>query len=373
MVREVQEETGYHVVIDSIKKYGKVHERRKGEYNDIMEMESHYFFCEVESEVSGRNLDEYEEEYNYQIVWMTLPEAIEKNKKVTNFDTCPWVIRDTKVMKFLVNEQYLGGKIFPSIPEDMKALINGHSFETDSIGCSGTHIFMFDNELVLKVEHKRNESDSEYQMMNWLQDKLPVPRIVKFYTDGKNNYLLMTRLKGKMACDPNILEDRETMARLLARGLKRLWQVDIKCCPRTTNLDYKLARALDRVNNNMVDVDNVEPETFAANGFKNPMALYEFLRDNRPEEETVLIHGDYCLPNVFFENNDVSGYLDLGYCGVADKWQDIALAVRSMHHNLQDIGKEEEYPLLYNIFFEELGIEPDEVKIRYYILLDELF
>ena len=120
LVREVQEETGYHVVTDLIKRCGKVLERRKGEYNDIMEMESHYFFCEVESEVGCRNLDEYEEEYNYQIVWMTLPEAIERNRQVTNFDACPWVIRDTKVMEFLVNEQYLNKKIFPSIPEERR-------------------------------------------------------------------------------------------------------------------------------------------------------------------------------------------------------------------------------------------------------------
>jgi 8-oxo-dGTP pyrophosphatase MutT (NUDIX family) len=103
LLREVQEETGYHVVMDSVKKYGKVFERRKGEYDDILEMESHYFFCEVESKVGSRNLDEYEEEYNYQIVWITLPEAIEKNKQVTDLNTCPWVIRDTKVMEFLIS------------------------------------------------------------------------------------------------------------------------------------------------------------------------------------------------------------------------------------------------------------------------------
>jgi len=44
-------------------------------------MDSHYFFCEVEAEVSVRNLDEYEKEYNYKMVWLTLPEAIEKISK----------------------------------------------------------------------------------------------------------------------------------------------------------------------------------------------------------------------------------------------------------------------------------------------------
>lgn len=373
LIREVQEETGYQVIKASVKKYGKVVERRKGESADVMEMDSHYFFCEVEQEVYSRNLDEYEQEYDYQVVWMTLQQAIEKNKQVVDLDIYPWVVRDTKVMETLLKEQFFNQNTLPNIPEAMKALIQGHAFETDSIGCSGSHVFIFDNDLVLKVEHKKDESDGEYQMMQWLHDKLPVPQIVHFYSDGQTNYLLMTRLKGKMACDTDILSDRENMARLLAKGLKRLWQVDIKGCPRTINLDYKLSRAIDNINNNEVDMENVEPDTFAANGYATPMALYDYLNSNRPIEEPILIHGDYCLPNVFFDNKDVSGYLDLGYCGIGDRWQDIALAVRSLRHNLEDIGKEEEYPVLYKIFFDELGIEVDEQKIRYYILLDELF
>lgn len=42
------------------------------------------------------------------------------------------------------NEQYLYQKIFPYFPEDMNLLIKNHSFERDSIGCSGSHIFIFD-------------------------------------------------------------------------------------------------------------------------------------------------------------------------------------------------------------------------------------
>ena len=373
MVREVEEETGYHVKVDSIKKYGKVLEIRKGEYQDIMEMISHYYFCDVYSKTGNRNLDEYEKEYNYQIVWMTLEEAIEKNKRITDFDKIPWVIRETKVMEYILNQQYLNTFVFPYIPEDMKELINDHYFEKDLIGCSESGIYLFENDLVLKVESKRDESDGEYEMIKWLEDKLPVPKVVKYYTNGKTNYLLMTKLKGKMACHEDILNDSENMARLLARGLKQLWQVNIEGCPRKIDINYGLKRAYFNVVNNLVDIENTEPETFSENGFKNPMDLYDYLHLNRPSEDFVLVHGDYCLPNIFIDNNEISGYLDLGYCGMGDKWQDIALAVRSMHHNLRDIGKESEYKKLYKIFFEELGIEPDESKIKYYILLDELF
>ena len=103
LVREIQEETGYLIIRDSIKKYGKVLEKRKGKKEDIMEMDSHYFFCKVESEAGDRNLDEYEEEYDYQVVWITLPEALEKNKQITNLYACPWIVREIKVMEMIID------------------------------------------------------------------------------------------------------------------------------------------------------------------------------------------------------------------------------------------------------------------------------
>lgn len=106
LIREVQEETGYRVVADSIRPYGSVIERRKGlQKQEMLEMDSHYFFCEVEKKAGERNLDDYEEEYDYQVVFMTLKEVVERNKRVVNLDPCPWVIRETKVMERLLAEK----------------------------------------------------------------------------------------------------------------------------------------------------------------------------------------------------------------------------------------------------------------------------
>ncbi len=105
LVREVLEETGYHVKKDSIVPYGKVLERRKGEPEDLLEMESYYFFCEVEPETAERNLDDYEAEYDYQVKWTTLQEAISRNQMVTDLYHCPWVVRDKRVMELLEGEK----------------------------------------------------------------------------------------------------------------------------------------------------------------------------------------------------------------------------------------------------------------------------
>lgn len=268
---------------------------------------------------------------------------------------------------------FFENQIKPILPDEMLCLIDCHAYQIDQIGCSDSYIYLFDHGLVLKVEKKTEISDQEYQMMQWLQGKLPVPQIKGFYSDEIYNYLLMTKLNGKMLLENDIISNPREMVKLLAQGIQRLWQVDITECPVRVDLNYRLKAAETRVLNHQVNLEDAEPDTFGPDGFENPQALYDYLKEHRPAEELVLSHGDYCLPNVFAKNHQITGFLDLGSCGIADRWQDIALGLRSLRHNLELIGKENEYDTLAQLFFEELGVKPSKEKIRYHILMDELF
>lgn len=61
--------------------------------------------------------------------------------------------------------------------------------------------------------------------------------------------------------------------------------------------------------------------------------------------------------------------------GPADRWQDIAIAIRSITHNFDGLytGGKRIMDFDPKMLLDELGIEMDEQKYRYYILLDELF
>ena len=121
-------------------------------------------------------------------------------------------------------------------------------------------------------------------------------------------------------------------------------------------------------------MENVEPTTYGINGFENPEKLLQWLTENRPDEETVFSHGDYCLPNIIIKDDNVNGVIDLGRSGIADKYQDIALCYRSLQHNYNGKyggGVYEGFDA--KILFDELNIVPDWSKIKFYILLDELF
>ena len=259
------------------------------------------------------------------------------------------------------------------VPSKIRLLIDKKPFIVDEIGMSGNQVLVFED-MVLKIGDNPTYMFEQVQMMQWLEGKISVPQVLHYEEENGKYYLLMSRMGGKMSCDTYYLEHPNTLLKALASGLKMLWEVDIRECPRVRDLDTVLKEARIQVENNLVDIDNVEPTTFGEGGFESPKHLLEWLENNRPSFEPVFSHGDYCLPNVFLENDRIKGFIDLDRAGIGDKWNDIALCYRSLKHNFDGTygGKvyEDFNP---DMLFEALEIEPDWEKIHYYLLLDELF
>lgn len=260
------------------------------------------------------------------------------------------------------------------LPEKIRNFIADEKFETDTVGMSEASVFVFEDK-VLKVQEYTGEAENEYRMLRFLQGKLPVPLPYAHEVANGKSYLLMSKCRGQMSCSHAYMENPAVLCRLLADGLKKLWSIDVSDCPSDQSLSQKLAMAEYNIANGLVDLDNVEPDTFGENGFQNPAALLQWLHENKPDEELVLSHGDYCLPNIFGVHGEVSGFIDLGKTGIADKWCDIAICYRSLSHNYSGRYQKNITYTDYDEsrFFHELGIEPNWEKIRYYILLDELF
>ena len=259
------------------------------------------------------------------------------------------------------------------LPEEILNIVAGKKYYKDDIGMSDSSVLVFDD-MVLKIRKDSQFVKNEKLMMSWLKNKISVPEIIFDCSENGFDYLLMSKISGKMSCDDEFMNDPCFLVSVLSEAMKSLWNVDISDCPVKNDLDTVLSDAQYRVEHGLVDVDDAEPETFGKNGFRDPEELLGWLCNNKPEEDFVLSHGDFCLPNIFIDNDRFSGFVDIGRMGVSDKYQDIALCYRSLRHNFDGFyggniygGYDEK------MLFDALGIDPDFDKIRYYILLDELF
>ena len=168
-----------------------------------------------------------------------------------------------------------------NIPKAIRDHIQGKSFTPDDIGMSGSKV-MISEDGVLKIVKKQLENeDAVVEMMRWLEGKIPVPKVIAYEKDDEYQYVFMSKVSGTMACDVYFLEHPEEMLRYLAEALRMLWHIDISDCPRIRSIDVELEEARYRVENDLVDLDNVEPTTFGKGGFENPKALLTWLVLNR--------------------------------------------------------------------------------------------
>ena len=258
------------------------------------------------------------------------------------------------------------------LPEKIASHLSEKTLIREQTGLSGAGVWMSDD-LVLKIETPDRESDNNLAMLRWLKGRVPVPEVIAEEIQDGKRYLLMKRLPGEMSCGESNLAHPETLVQLLAEGLRQIWAVDISHCPCDQRVAAKLENARRIVAEKCYDLDNVEPDTFGPKGFASPEALLRWLEENPPDETAVLSHGDYCLPNIFLKDGAVSGFLDLGRCGISDPYADIALCWRSLRDNFNGSYGHFNPDFDPDSLFSALEIQPDWEKIRYFLLMDELF
>jgi len=264
--------------------------------------------------------------------------------------------------------------LMPLLPAKFRQLLLGASVERDSLGCSDAAVYKISGAqglgaAYLKVQLGEGvELRREREVLSWLKGKLPVPEVLGYEENDGRKYLLLSEVFGHTAAEEHCLAGKqaEKTVIVLARALRLIHSIDTSICPFPRNLEVVLCEARDRVRLGLVDTDDLEPE----NATRSPNEILDELVSSRPTEDLVFTHGDYCLPNIILQGGALSGFIDLGRAGVADRYADIALAIRSLRHNLGAEASEQ----MVELFRKEYGLpQINFEKVDYYILLDELF
>lgn len=262
-------------------------------------------------------------------------------------------------------------ELFNEMPEKLRTILEGSRFSKNNTGCSNSRVYHIQNlemggSAYLKVvfDPKVESLEREVEILKWLKGKLPVPEVYYFGQHQGKEFLLMSEVNGLDASSGVFKKNPEKMVTIIAEGLRKVHAIDISDCPFDQRLEKKIQNAKYNVDHRLVDEEGFQPEHLGMRAGE----LYELVVEKKPEQEDlVFTHGDYCLPNVIINNDKLSGFIDLGRAGVADRYQDLALGFRTLKYNLGSESWAE-------MFLDFYGIEDvDYAKIEYYILLDELF
>lgn len=132
--------------------------------------------------------------------------------------------------------------------------------------------------------------------------------LIAFTQDNERDYLLAGEVPGKSGIE--LLDRPEWLAERLGEALRHLHSLDASDCP-VTDVNEQAAALYERQTG----------RTFGG--------------DLSVLKKDALVHGDSCLPNVFFSDNGFSGFIDLGEGGLGDRHFDLYWAMWSLGYNLK--------------------------------------
>ena len=264
------------------------------------------------------------------------------------------------------------------LPPPLAADLGKHSRAEITTGESGSSVTLFERPGGSAVFLKARAFGTapagrplfdEAERLSWMHAVgLPVPAVLQYHEWKGREYLLLTAVPGADASVPRPPEKHGAIVAALAAGLRTLHATNISACPFDQSRRVRVAAAEAHVRAGLVREDDFD----AARQGRTAVDLYSELVARSPaSEDRVFTHGDYCLPNVLLIEDGaggfkVSGFVDCANAGIADRYQDLALCVRSVADNL---GEEWVQPL-----FARYGLDRvDEDKLAYYQLLDEFF
>jgi aminoglycoside phosphotransferase len=126
----------------------------------------------------------------------------------------------------------------------------------------------------------------ERDRLEWLHGRWPVPETVGFFHAAGDDWLVTRGLEGVPLYHQSLGWEAPRVARVLGEILRAVQATDATGCPFGT-----------------------------------------------AKRGNVLIHGDFCLPNVLVSDGVLSGLVDVGGAGLGDPRQDLAAGVWSLQYN----------------------------------------
>lgn len=147
----------------------------------------------------------------------------------------------------------------------------------------------------------------------------------------EKDYLITERIPGEDCTHEQYLSDPERLCDTLAETLRMLHNQPIENCPIKNRRDWCFRSVINGYCDGKYEHDLFE-------------GMWEFSSDQEAwsaaryalgsMEENVLMHGDYCLPNIILDDWKFSGFIDLINAGVGDRHFDVLWGIWTLNFNL---------------------------------------
>ncbi|MBQ7292004.1 MAG: aminoglycoside 3'-phosphotransferase [Clostridia bacterium] len=238
-----------------------------------------------------------------------------------------------------------------TLPRELERFTHGAKIY-DSSSSPQARVYFIDKDggYYLKTAEKgalRNEAE----LTRYFHEK-GLSANVLAYISAERDFMLTERVRGEDLTFAKYLAEPKKLCDISAALLRELHETEFSACPVPNHTAKYLATVERNYRTGICDL-SFAPE------FTTAEEAYSLVRENAHMlKNEVLLHGDYCLPNVMLDDWRFSGFIDVGNGGVGDRHVDLFWGAWTLNFNL----KTDEYRVR---FFDAYGRDKiDEEKIR---------
>lgn len=256
--------------------------------------------------------------------------------------------------------------LLKSLPQDVPAEFLQFAAGTaiyDSSCSPEARVWLIDRDGGYYLKKNRaGELAREAEMTAYFHRKGLSAEVLAYRTDGYD-WLLTAAVRGEDCTHQMYRDNPKRLCDTLAERLRALHEVDFSDCPVTDRTGEFLRLAEENYRTGNFDTSHF-PDSF---GYRSAEEAYAVLTAGKGVmKRDVLLHGDYCLPNIMLDNWQFSGFIDLGNAGVGDRHIDLFWGAWTLWFNL----KTDEYR---DRFFDAYGRDCVDAELIRVVAAGEVF
>lgn len=216
-------------------------------------------------------------------------------------------------------------------PEGIRTFLNSGAAFDSSCSPEARVIYIEKEGGLFLKEAPAGTLRTEAMMTSYMHSLNLSAEVLYYGTHGSKDYMVTGRITGEDCTHPVYMRDPKRLCDTTASLLRQLHESIPGNCPVTDrNRTY-----IETVRQGF-DQHAYEPDLF--------VGLYEFVSFEEAKhvsekgfslmKREVLLHGDYCLPNIILDHWQFSGFIDVGNGGIGDRHIDILWGIWTLKNNL---------------------------------------
>lgn len=217
------------------------------------------------------------------------------------------------------------------IPQDIRHFMSGANIYDSSCSPEAKVYFIDKGNGYYLKRSGIGTLEKEAKMTEYFHSKGIGAEVLK-YTSDTSDWLLTAAVAGDDCVHDEYLTNPARLCDTMAHELRKLHEMDYTGCPIMDRTAEYLATAEENYRTGNYD-KTLFPDSF---GYRSAEEAYDVLTNGKDAlKSKVLLHGDYCLPNIILNDWKLSGFIDVGSGGVGDRHIDIFWGVWTLWFNLK--------------------------------------